>query len=69
MMMIYRSDSSDDSKDSSSSSEEDSDEGQSVYRNQQQGICKLCRGDRHRNKDGKREQLVRCAKCRADGQF
>lgn len=69
--MIHSSDSSDDSKDSSSSSEDDSDEGPSVYKNQQlhQGTCKLCHGDKHRNKDGKREQLVRCAKCRADGQF
>jgi len=61
------SDSSDDSKDSSSSSDDDSDEGPSAYKNAQQGICKLCHGDKYRNKDSKREQLVRCAKCRADG--
>ena len=67
--MIYSSDSSDDSKDSSSSSDDDSDEGPSAYKNAQQGICKLCHGDKYRNKDSKREQLVRCAKCRADGQF
>merc|ERR1712071_571666 len=61
------SDSSDDSKDSSSSSDDDSDEvTASGYKNQQ-GLCKLCHGDKLRNKDGKREQLDRCAKCHADG--
>ena len=30
-------------------------------------MCKLCRGDRRRNKKGHPEPLVRCAKCQADG--
>ena len=61
------SDSSDDSS-SSSDSDDDSDDGRPSY-NGQPGNCKLCRGDRYRNKENRPEPLVHCAKCKADGRF
>lgn len=63
---IYSSDSSDDDTSSSSQDEGDSDDDRPQY-NGQPGVCKLCRGDRRRNKEGHPESLVRCAKCQADG--
>ena len=56
------SDSSDDSDSSSSSSDDDDDES-----DDEKSKCKLCAGDRRRNKDGKHEPLVRCAQCHSEG--
>ena len=65
-MSIFSSDSSDDDSSSSSDDEADSVDNRPTYTGQP-GVCKLCRGDQRRNKDGLPEPLVRCAKCNADG--
>lgn len=62
----FSSDSSDGDSSSSSQDEGDSEDDRPQYLGQP-GVCKLCRGDRRRNKEGHPEPLVRCAKCQADG--
>lgn len=67
--LSFSSDSSDDSDDSSSSSSDDSDDEEAPLKDGRMGVCKLCQGDKRRNKEGHHESLVRCAKCKAEGLF
>ena len=63
---LTKSSDSDSEDDSSTCSDDDADSNDADDADPKR-TCRMCQGDRKRNKNGNHETLVRCAHCRVDG--